>query len=103
MVAPFTFRPSAGLPPRESGSYSAKISATRPSSSVSQPTHLMRYAPFKRHSGPLGHSRLYLGTGWVRKSSASTHRFREKVTVWAPSSGRRGLFSTSKVSDCPSG
>ena len=46
---------------------------------------------------------MYLGTGWVRKSSASTHRFREKVTVWVPSSGRRGLFSTSKVSDCPSG
>ena len=31
---------------------------------------------------PLGHSRLYLGTGWVKKSSASTHSSREKVTVW---------------------
>ena len=35
MVAPFTLRPSAGSPPRLSGSYSAAISVTLPFSSVS--------------------------------------------------------------------
>ena len=46
---------------------------------------------------------MYLGAGSGRKSSASTYRCLEKVTERPPSSGRLGLFSTSKVSLWPSG
>ena len=74
-----------------------------PFSSFLQPVQVMRYAPFSRHSMPPGHRRLYLGTGASRKSSASTYSSREKEMVRVPSSGRLGLFSTSKVSLRPSG
>lgn len=64
---------------------------------------VMRYAPFRRHSGPLGYRRLYLGMGSGRKSSASIQTSRENVTVCVPCSGWTGLFSTSNVSVWPSG
>ena len=49
-----------------------------PASSLTQPVQVIRYAPFRRHSGPPGNRRLYFGTGVSKKSSASIHKWREK-------------------------
>ena len=63
----------------------------------------MRYAPLRRHSGPFGVRRLYLGTGTSMKSSASIQHSRENVISCVPDAGSVGLFSTVNVSLLPSG
>ena len=55
MVAPFTLRPSAGFPPRDSGSYSARTSTTLPASSLT---------PGKELPG-LPELQLSGGAGWL--------------------------------------
>ena len=69
MVAPLTLRPSAGSPPRESGSYSRKISVDAAVFVLDlQPVQVIRYAPFRRHSGPSGIQTLILGHGRLQGS-----------------------------------